>query len=104
MATAVERATAIADALFNRVATTQEKQDIAAAFIKVNRQWIIDRGFNPDTLTASQKSHLFIIKVREYVQTIVGLAAYQTTLGNAASTAESDQAAAKAALGSEDLV
>lgn len=69
--TYVNRATAVADALVDGTATTAQKLEVAEAFVDEYREDIIAAGFNPDTLTNEQKARVFIVKVKDWIRTIV---------------------------------
>lgn len=81
MATNVQRATAIANALINGTATAQQMESVAkAVHLQVNGM-TSDPAW--DTFTPQQKAASFIVGVRHYIKTCM-VAAKKTALENQA--------------------
>ena len=60
MATEIERAMAIIEALRNDPADAQMMENIAVFCIRLRRQEIIDAGLDPDNLTTAQKARVIL--------------------------------------------
>jgi phosphoribosylformimino-5-aminoimidazole carboxamide ribonucleotide (ProFAR) isomerase len=101
MATAIQRASAIIDALVDGTATNEQKLAIANAYVKQYAYRLREYDIDEATITNEQKAKLFMTIIREQVRDVYMAGQEKATYDTVQSAAQAARAAAAAEIGIE---